>query len=208
MILIEPESVPKPAAPPWMITFADLLSLLLAFFVMLFATTSVETGEWRRVMAPISAYLTGRAPAAPSAVVVARPGPPGHDQGYVTALVEERVARSPALAGAVATRLPRGIAVTLPAPPRQAAALADLGRLAAGLDNRIEIVVHAAADPSPGAVASEAWRNAAEHALALAGTLSEAAGNRVVEAGAMVDLEAGTGAERVDLLVRDEHAGP
>ena len=42
-----------------MITFADLMSLLVSFFVLLFATTTVERHDWERVVLPISEYLTG-----------------------------------------------------------------------------------------------------------------------------------------------------
>lgn len=34
----------------WMITFADLLSLLLTFFVLLFSTTTVKTETWQNVI--------------------------------------------------------------------------------------------------------------------------------------------------------------
>ena len=35
------ETPPRPRSPGWMITFADLMSLLVSFFVLLFATTTV-----------------------------------------------------------------------------------------------------------------------------------------------------------------------
>lgn len=36
--------------PPWLITFADLVSLMLVFFVMLFAMSSLEREEWQQIL--------------------------------------------------------------------------------------------------------------------------------------------------------------
>ncbi|PIR37862.1 MAG: hypothetical protein COV35_08005 [Alphaproteobacteria bacterium CG11_big_fil_rev_8_21_14_0_20_39_49] len=33
----------------WMMTFADLLSLLLVFFIMIYATTSIKKGQWDKL---------------------------------------------------------------------------------------------------------------------------------------------------------------
>jgi chemotaxis protein MotB len=33
----------------WMMTFADLLSLLLVFFILIYATTSVQKGKWEKL---------------------------------------------------------------------------------------------------------------------------------------------------------------
>jgi chemotaxis protein MotB len=36
--------------PPWLITFADLVSLMLVFFVMLFAMSTVENEQWQQIL--------------------------------------------------------------------------------------------------------------------------------------------------------------
>ena len=41
----------------WLITFADLISLLLAFFVMLFAMSAVELETWKVLTNALSAKL-------------------------------------------------------------------------------------------------------------------------------------------------------
>ena len=50
-----------------MITLADLLSLLVSFFALLYATTATDPATWNRVVKPISTYLTGQ-PDAPGPV--------------------------------------------------------------------------------------------------------------------------------------------
>src|SRR3984957_11140573 len=108
----EPE-IPRSMAPGWMITFADLLSLLLTFFVLVFATTTVEQKDWRRVVQPISAYLTGRTITAPK---VAAPVPAAQaklDLTYVSTLLDRLVADVPPLAGSRVSRDEHRVVLTL-----------------------------------------------------------------------------------------------
>ncbi|MFQ5570366.1 MAG: flagellar motor protein MotB, partial [Rhodothermales bacterium] len=39
---IEPEELEGPSAPFWMVTFSDMVTLLLTFFVMIVAMSEVE----------------------------------------------------------------------------------------------------------------------------------------------------------------------
>jgi chemotaxis protein MotB len=38
----------------WMVTFADLISLLLVFFILMYSTSSVEGGRWQKVIDSLS----------------------------------------------------------------------------------------------------------------------------------------------------------
>ncbi len=205
-LLSSDELAPPPtAAPGWMITFADLLSLLLAFFVMLFATTSIEQKDWQRVVGPISEYLSGRR-LAPTGVALTPPVvAPAHGTAYVAALLDRLAAESVPLKGAVLTRDEHALRLSLPPAAlsvgQQPAPLADLARLVAGLDNRLEIVVHAGMDPSPTAQPDADWQRSVGRAAALAGELVRLSG-RNVAASAMLDLPAGT-ADQSELRVLD-----
>jgi len=42
-----PEDEPKSTSPPWFITFADLMGILLGFFVLLFALSSLEASRFQ-----------------------------------------------------------------------------------------------------------------------------------------------------------------
>ena len=47
----------RPERPLWLVTFADLIALLLAFFVMLFATQRVESLPWEALIDSLSRSL-------------------------------------------------------------------------------------------------------------------------------------------------------
>ncbi len=213
----DPEAPPGPSmAPGWMITFADLLSLLLTFFVLVFATSTIEQKDWQRVVQPITTYLTGRTITAPK-IATPEPAQAKQDLAYVAALLQRLIADVPALAGAQLQRGEHALVLTLPpgkswiggaAPP-----LADLARLMAGLDNRIEITLHGGTDPSPRARPVEDWRRALQGASAIAGELTRLGAARRFEANGTVDLPGGPAAERIEIEIADiaaeaPHAAP
>ena len=204
----DPElEIPRRMAPGWMITFADLLSLLLAFFVLVFATTTMEQKDWQRVVQPISAYLPGRTIAAPT-VVAPVPAPQARfDPAYVSILLERLVADAPDLAGARVRREQHAVVLTLPpemgwigqaTPP-----LADLARLLSGLDNRVEILAHAGTDPSPHALAVADWRRALQLGQSVAGELTRLGYNRPITASGTADLPGGPHARQIDIEIDD-----
>jgi len=51
------ELAAEEGAPSWMVTFADLVTLLLVFFVLLFSMSSVETERFKSVMSSIQIAL-------------------------------------------------------------------------------------------------------------------------------------------------------
>jgi len=58
--LVQPEHpspVVRQAPPVWMIAFVDLVSLLVAFFVMLFALSSGSSEQWRETARPVDRIL-------------------------------------------------------------------------------------------------------------------------------------------------------
>ena len=48
------EDTPSPGAPAWMATFSDLMNLLLCFFVMLFAMSSIEEAKLQEFVAAMN----------------------------------------------------------------------------------------------------------------------------------------------------------
>ncbi len=48
------EEAPPAGAPAWMATFSDLMNLLLCFFVMLFAMSSIEEDKLREFVAAMN----------------------------------------------------------------------------------------------------------------------------------------------------------
>jgi len=49
------EDPPAPGSPAWMATFSDLMNLLLCFFVLLFAMSSVDEDKFEQLVASLSA---------------------------------------------------------------------------------------------------------------------------------------------------------
>ena len=45
-------------APAWMATFSDLMNLLLCFFVLLFAMSSVDANKWEQVVASMTSAFS------------------------------------------------------------------------------------------------------------------------------------------------------
>lgn len=210
---MQPDEEPLPSrsiAPGWMITFADLLSLLLTFFVLVFATTTMEQQDWQRIVQPISAYLTGHTVAAPK-VVTPAPSPPARlDLSYVETLLDRLVADVPPLAGTQVTREEHTIVVTLRsgldwrrgAPPP----LADLARLLSGLDNRIEVLAHGGIDRSPRAAAVTDWHRALDQAQAVSAELARLGYAGVIDASGSADLAGDAQALQIDILIFDRAA--
>lgn len=56
-------------APAWMVTFADLVTLLLVFFILLFSISSVEKEKFKSVLSSIQIALNQTAPAAKQIVI-------------------------------------------------------------------------------------------------------------------------------------------
>lgn len=59
--------IPKPTAPSkaWLLTFADLISLLITFFVMLYAMKAVDVKKWEEISGSITGAMRIAAPNAP-----------------------------------------------------------------------------------------------------------------------------------------------
>lgn len=203
-----------PANPGWMITFADLLSLLLSFFVLLFATTSIDQRDWVRVMQPVTLYFGGRAAPLPGATAPAPPPPTAIlDMNYLTATLRQLVAQDPGLAGATVRGDEHRAILTLPAtllPCRHAVdpgrRLAGLATLLANVDNEVEIMGHRGLDPTASA-GPEAWSGALDLDDRVAGMLATAGIARPVIRSARADLPGGRDACAADIILRDTTGG-
>lgn len=149
--------------PTWLVTFVDLISLLLAFFVLLFSMSSLSAPDWQAFTAAlnkdkIEKPLETKAEApTPIAADPDRPGR-GVDVGYLRRILETGMAREPNLALAVLREEGGKLILGLPgdlffapgAATVVAAGQAGLFALAetlSNLDNRIDLIGHT--DPEP-----------------------------------------------------------
>lgn len=147
----------------WLVTLVDLVSLMLAFFVLRFAMTSIESPRFDEAAASIAIALgktvapVGAAPPQTLGIEVERRGV-GFRLSYLEPLLTAKLAGDPVLQSARVSRSGDRLIITLPSdllfPSGQArlapdarSAVAELATALVALPNRIEVVGHA--DPRP-----------------------------------------------------------
>lgn len=195
--LVDP-AAPEAERPLWLTTFADLVALLLTFMIMMFATQTLDHGKWQALIGGLAERLNPRpivVEPTPTADRAAEPVErrPALDLAYLEALLRDKAARDPVLAGLVIHRLEDRIVVTVPADLLFAAGSAvvsnearrvvqDLGGLFANLSNRVDVVGHT--DPNPvrsGAYGSN-WELSVARAMTVANALRRAGYTRPLTA--------------------------
>lgn len=149
--------------PNWLLTFADLIALLLAFFVLIYATQKIEQAPWQSLVTSLSRSLNPERP-----LVEPRPSADANirllararaiDLGYLAALLKGVVAQDAPLAGVVLQEFDDRLVVSLPgellfpageAEPVAGAepALAALATELRNIGNRVDVFGHT--DPEP-----------------------------------------------------------
>ena len=110
--------VPAQASGVWLITFADISALLLAFFVMIFSMSTLELDKWEAVISRMtkgdpSAIQLRPAPVSANSIPTVDI-PPALPLGYLARVLNEKL-REPSLAGQVEIhQLDKMIVVSLP----------------------------------------------------------------------------------------------
>lgn len=149
----------KDDSKAWLVTFTDLIALMLTFFVMMFAMSAVKTVEWQNLTESLRERLSTvleRRQAAPS-LRLDMPGTearPGRDLDYLAGLMREQLRQTPALQGGVVRRETDRLFVSLPADilfnsgsfrltERAASAVFTLGGALRNLTNRLSVAGHA-----------------------------------------------------------------
>jgi chemotaxis protein MotB len=150
--------------PSWLVTLVDLVSLMLAFFVMRFAMTSIDSPDFDAAAASLSVALgktvstiAGEAPPQPLGVESERGGP-GFRLSYLEPLLRAKLDRDPVLKSARIERILGRLVIGLPSDllfetgrasltPVARMAVAELATAFMNLPNRLEVLGHA--DPRP-----------------------------------------------------------
>lgn len=219
------------AAGLWMISLADLISLMLAFFVLMFAMREPEPRRWADMRGLVSAPSTDDRPAAPQ-VGEAQPAADfnvamteevsARNLDYLTAVLRNQLAARPSLAGLTATREDDRLTIFVPAAllfEGDGPLLSERGREAAFLlapvlaraGNRVEIVGRAAAETDPNQPGrtdgGRGWERALTRAVLTAQGLRQAGYETdLVARGVIADISV-KGADGVELTIREERAG-
>ncbi len=85
--------------PLWLITFADLIGLLLVFFVLLFSMSSLQTAKLQKISQGVpGVHVEARSEAdAPNQAIPDPQIEEGRDPGYLTSLIKAKFANEPSL---------------------------------------------------------------------------------------------------------------
>ena len=203
---------PSASSSAWMITFTDLVALLLAFFVMLFAMSKVDLRKWQNLTDALAWNLDAVREietAVPKETLDAAPvhSTPGQDLDYLGGVLKQLFAEDETFADGAIRQYGDRVVVTLPADDRPSApagavnedALFHVAGVLGRIRNRIELVGTADA-AAVSEAANSGWERALRFSLRAAEGLRRAGydGDVIVRA---YSLESG-GADRVDLIVR------
>lgn len=171
----------------WMVIFTDMVSLLLTFFVMLFAMSNVKVDKWSAMTDALSQSLnpSRETPSVmPSSQfnIGAIFRKQAINLDYLAGVIEESVASDSALAESKVSRLEDRLVLALPGnflfPSQQAAlserarrALFDLGGVLRNIDNQISVNGHSDPAPPEGGQYASNWELSLARAIAVANVL-------------------------------------
>jgi len=117
----------------WMITFTDLVALMLTFFVLLFAMSQLEQQKWQSLVQTLSRHLNAveksdRSKPAADYQIEVPIAPPAADLDYLEPILREHLAADPALADREVRRVADGLRLSF---PEQRLFAGDTSRLSA-----------------------------------------------------------------------------
>jgi len=177
------------SAPAWMLSLADLVSLLLTFFVLLFSMTGVREDQWQDVVDALSTRLNPPIVTSESVPVAERNisrDMRRHALGlpYLATLFESIFAESPDMKNARVTLLPDRLILSLPndqifdgegtkvsAPAREL--LSSVAGVLNGLTNEIGVSAHTSPMPEGGPSYQSNWEFSMARAASVANILTE-----------------------------------
>jgi chemotaxis protein MotB len=209
--------------PAWLATFADLVALLITFFVMLFATQKVDIGKWESLVDTLSMRLNPN-----QTILLARPSADKNaerlsrkraiDLDYLEKVIEDKTRTEPELAGLELLRREDRLIVTLPAEllfrpgkadPIQSARpiLFVLAGVLGTIGNRIDVVGHADPRPLRNSHFTSNWQLSIARAVAVANELRRAGYHREMSPSgfgesAFRELPSGVAADRLNDVAR------
>lgn len=208
--------------PTWLVTFADVIALLLAFFVMLFATQRVERAQWEALVQALSRTSDSVQTINPTPKATATIGTlatvEAIDLSYLETLLEDGAKRVLAVRDATLRRYEDRLVLALPSDllfPVGSADLTDAARSilfeVSGILEQIDnqIAVHGHTDPRPvtGDGYASNWELSIARATAVARYLKDGGYGRDPAALGLAatqfsEVSAGLPAERAFALAR------
>jgi len=216
----------------WMLTFADLLSLLLTFFVLVFSMNTIRFENWQAVVRTMSDEFNPNRPAIsptehqdPASVLKSKPK--GLNLAYLEAIVSQRFAQIPLFENGQVWRMEGKVIVSIPASllferkdaiPNEAGVLAlrDIAGVLVQLRNKIQVAGHTDQTPVANQLYRSNWELSLTRARVVAGILSDAGYREPMAVlgyadtrynqlpGSLTQQRRYDLAERIDIIIVDE----
>jgi chemotaxis protein MotB len=179
----------------WMVTFADLVTLLLAVFVILFAMSGVRPERWQAAVQSLTTTLLPSPAGEEPETTTRRPNPgeqpvAAADLSYLAAVLAESLRRDPLLVAIPVDHRTDGLLLPLPAnilDTNGAVLAADAGpvlsalaALLGGIGNQVGVRVPADRFAAAGSGHSSDWQSALAQAAAIANGLRDAGYARAI----------------------------
>jgi len=171
----------------WMITFTDLVSLMLTFFVLMFSMSSIKVDRWNDVIDALSQSLNPSSTKAESAAtssfnIATLFRKRAINLDYLAAVLEESVAQDELLKNGILMRLEDRLVIALPGDlmfqPGKAVleekarrALFNLGGVLRNIGNRVGINGHTDPDAPVGSGFASNWELSIARAAAVANSI-------------------------------------
>ena len=192
-------------SPIWLITFGDVSALMLAFFVMLFSMSHLQSEKWDSIISVMATRDEPRVEGKPKPVgerAVTRVSlVPAFPTGYLQRILEEKLAGDPILSSIRMTGLDDQLVLSLPADrifSDGVSTMGDQGRRALSrlatvfkqFGNRLDIRGHTDPNPPPtGSGFASNWDLSLARALSVARGLSDAGYSEDVTVLALADAQ-------------------
>lgn len=198
----------------WMLTFTDLVSLLLTFFVLLFSMSTLEIEKWEAITASLSRSLDvavrGRAPADDGRLAVPMTATRrALNLDYLASVLGQTLAGTPLAERIVIRRSGERLIVSLPADhafrlgsaalsPQARRTVIALATVLRTISNQIASEGHADPAPIRGGVFASNWELSLARAESVAAVLRAVDGRRSIVARGFADSRH-TEPQRVDV---------
>jgi chemotaxis protein MotB len=181
---------PSKEGTGWMVTFTDLISLMLTFFVLVFSMSTIDIVRWNEIINSLSQSLAPTAKKVkPSTTASFKNATLFRKQAtnldYLTSVLNEVLAKDELLASSKLMRLEDRLIIALPndfffqpgkavLPKKAKKALFNLGGVLSNIGNKIGINGHTDPAPPTGNDYTSNWELSIGRATAVANALTRA----------------------------------
>jgi len=204
----------------WMVTFADLLSLMLTFFVLLFSMSTVNFENWKAVVVTMSSEFNKQRPMLDieprETINQLKPtAGSGLNLNYLQVLLERSIGAHASFEGTVIHREDRQVVISIPASllfERKATelktgAMRPLQQLAGALSqikNNIRVAGHTDSIPISSGKYRSNWELSMARARIVAGILTDSGYRRSMTVLGFADTLPSAGAPSNDISIKPE----